>query len=144
MAGDPHKNGGFVILNGIRFDGEGRIVLMDEPYPGSNIFSLASGGAVYVRDPMKTLVEQQLNGGVIEQINKKDWELILPYLEENQRLFNINIDDLLTVDGVKQSPLRVYRKVIPASAAGASGPDLYGDEIPEEEVFCEKEPVLAK
>jgi glutamate synthase domain-containing protein 3 len=144
MAGDPHKNGGFVILNGIRFDDEGRLVLMDEPYPGSNIFSLASGGAVYVRDPMKTLVEQQLNGGVIEQINKKDWELILPYLEENQRLFNINIDDLLTVDGVKQSPLRVYRKVIPASAAGASGPNLYGDEIPEEEVFCEKEPVLAK
>lgn len=144
MAGDPHRTGGFVILNGIKFDDQGHVVLMEEPYPGSNIFSLASGGAVYIRDPHRTLVEQQLNGGVIEQINKKDWELILPYLEENQRLFNIKISELLAVDGVKQSPLRVYRKVIPASAAGAGEIDLYEDEILEEEVFYEKVPVLVK
>ena len=38
----------------------GALSLMDEPYPGSNLFSLASGGAIYVRDPGKTLVDQQL------------------------------------------------------------------------------------
>ena len=33
------------------------------PYPGSNLFSLASGGAIYVRDPGKKVVEQ--HGGRI-------------------------------------------------------------------------------
>src|SRR5208337_3411568 len=112
MAGDPHNDGGFVILNGVKFDDDGKVILMDEPYPGSNIFSLASGGAIYVRDPHKTLVDQQLNGGIIERINRKDWELILPYLEENARLFNIKIEDLLIVDGKKMNPIKVYSKVI--------------------------------
>ena len=51
MAGDPHNGGGFVILNGIKFDDEGRIIAHSEPYPGSNMFSLASGGAIFMRDP---------------------------------------------------------------------------------------------
>lgn len=113
MAGDPHNDGGFVILNGTRFDDEGGVILMDEPYPGSNIFSLASGGAIYVRDPDKTLVDQQLNGGMIQPLNKTDWELILPYLEENERLFDIRIEDLLKVNGEKRSPQHIYRKVVP-------------------------------
>lgn len=41
-----------------------------------------------------------------------DWDLILPYLQENERLFDINIDkDLLTVDGEVRPPAEVYRKV---------------------------------
>ena len=44
-------------------------------------------------------------------LGEKDWELILPYLEENERLFGIQIDDLLTVNGVKKSYAEVYRKV---------------------------------
>ena len=143
MAGDPHTNGGFVVLNGTRFDDEGNVALLDEPYPGSNIFSLASGGAVYIRDPHKTLVSKQLNGGVIEPINRKDWELILPYLEENQRLFNIKIKDLLVVNGVVQSPLKVYRKVIPVSMAkkaDADVKDIFEDEFLEEEIFYKEEP----
>ncbi|NQT82953.1 glutamate synthase, partial [bacterium] len=48
MAGDPLQGGGFVVLNGIGFDDEGRIVEMETPYPGGNLFSLASGGALYV------------------------------------------------------------------------------------------------
>ena len=44
-------------------------------------------------------------------LGEKDWELILPYLEENERLFGIPIDDLLTVNGVKKSYAEVYRKV---------------------------------
>ena len=49
-------------------------------------------------------MDQQLNGGIIDSTNE-DWELILPYLEENERLFGIKVDDLLTVDG-KQRLLR--------------------------------------
>ena len=45
MAGDPLQGGGFVILNGITFDDEGSITELDTPYPGGNLFSLASGGA---------------------------------------------------------------------------------------------------
>ena len=51
MAGDPHNGGGFVIVNGLTIDNQGRIISQETPYPGSNLFSLASGGAVYMRDP---------------------------------------------------------------------------------------------
>ena len=115
MAGDPHNGGGFVILNGVKFDDEGQIVSLAEPYPGGNLFSLASGGAIFVRDPNHTLVDQQLNGGKFGKFNGKDWELILPFLEENERLFGITVDQLLTVKGKRLKPARVYRKVIPGS-----------------------------
>ncbi len=112
MAGDPHQGGGFVVLNGIQFDDQGRIVSQPTPYPGSNLFSLASGGAIFVRDPERKLVPEQLNGGEFTELTNKDWRLILPYLEQNEELFGISIeDDLLTIDGELRSPLEVYRKV---------------------------------
>ena len=112
MAGDVLKGGGFVILNGIEFDNEGNVRPQATPYPGSNIFSLASGGAIYVRDPQKVLVEEQLNGGAYGELTQQDWRLILPYLKENERLFNISVnDDLLTVRGEKKPPEEVYRKI---------------------------------
>ena len=119
MAGDPHKGGGFVIVNGIRFDDDGGIVPLPEPYPGGNLFSLASGGAIYIRDPHGIMVEGQLNGGMFLPLTDEDWELIVPFLEENERLFGIRIDDLLTVDGRMMAPGKVYRKVVP-SAVGAA------------------------
>lgn len=117
MAGDPHNGGGFAILNGIKFDDDGNIVPLSQPYPGSNLFSLASGGAIYVRDPNKTLVDEQLNGGRFAKTNSKDWDLIRPYLEENERLFGIVIEQLLTVNGRKRQPMEVYRKVVPGNTA---------------------------
>ena len=117
MAGDPLHNGGFVILNGIKFDDNGRVVPLPEPYPGSNLFSLASGGAIYVRDPENKCDEQQLNGGQFAPLTKADWELMLPYLEENERLFGISVEDLLTVNGKQCEPTEVYRKVIPSKSA---------------------------
>ena len=47
MAGDPHNGGGFVIVNGIELSDQGNVLDLDEPYPGSNLFSLASGGAIF-------------------------------------------------------------------------------------------------
>ena len=111
MAGDPLAGGGFVILNGIEFDGRGRVVPQSTPYPGSNLFSLASGGAIYFRDPHKQVVERQLNGGVFSALTDKDWRLIHPYLAENERLFGVRLQDLLTVDGQVKAPRDVYRKV---------------------------------
>jgi glutamate synthase domain-containing protein 1/glutamate synthase domain-containing protein 3 len=111
MAGDPLAGGGFVIVNGIEFDGRGRILSQSTPYPGSNLFSLASGGAIYIRDPRRQVVERQLNGGVLSALSDKDWQLIQPYLVENERLFGIRIQDLLTVDGNVRAPQDVYRKV---------------------------------
>jgi glutamate synthase domain-containing protein 1/glutamate synthase domain-containing protein 3 len=111
MAGDPHAGGGFVILNGIEFDRRGRIVPQAVPYPGSNLFSLASGGAIFIRDPHRKTTERQLNGGAFSDLDDKDWRLIRPYLEENERLFGIPVEDLLTVDGQVRSPPEVYRKV---------------------------------
>ncbi len=111
MAGDPLNGGGFVILNGVEFDGHARLVPLASPYPGSNLFSLASGGAIYVRDPGKKVVEQQLNGGVFAPFTNADWRLIRAYLEENERLFGVKVQDLLTVNGKLCEPEQVYRKV---------------------------------
>jgi glutamate synthase domain-containing protein 1/glutamate synthase domain-containing protein 3 len=114
MAGVPLKGGGFAIINGMRFDEQGRVVPLDLPYPGSNLLSLASGGAIYIRDPNNTLVDEQLNEGVYKPLSHADWKLILPYLEENERLFGIRIgEDLLTVDGARKPTGEVYKKVIP-------------------------------
>ncbi len=111
MAGDPLNGGGFVIVNGLTMDEDGRIVFLDRPYPGSNLFSLASGGAIYIRDPKRLVVDEQLNGGALSGIADEDWNLIHPYLVQNEKYFGIKVDDLLTVDGVRHVPQGVYRKV---------------------------------
>jgi glutamate synthase domain-containing protein 3 len=120
MAGDVFNGGGFVILNGVAFDDQGRLVPLREPYPGSNLFSLASGGALYIRDPGKQVIEQQLNGGKFLPLTDEDWDIILPYLQENERLFGIKVDALLTVDGTRRVPAEVYRKVAPVQLAALS------------------------
>jgi hypothetical protein len=111
MAGDPHAGGGFVVLNGIEFDARGRVAPQALPYPGSNLFSLASGGAIFIRDPEHKVVEGQLNGGELATLTDKDWRLIKPYLEENERLFGITLEELLAVGGEVREPAEVYRKV---------------------------------
>jgi glutamate synthase domain-containing protein 3 len=111
MAGDPLHDGGFVILNGVAFDEGGRLKDLPTPYPGGNLFSLASGGAIYLRDPYQRVDEDQLNGGAFTELGADDWALIEPYLGENERLFEIPVDDLLTVDGYRRAPQEVYRKV---------------------------------
>ncbi len=135
MAGDPYSGGGFVILNGITFDDNGCIKPQDTPYSGSNIFSLASGGAIFVRDPHGELSDEQLNGGQFNRFTDADWNLIRPYLEENERLFGIAIDDLLTVEGTMRRPEDVYRVIGAAKSTvlAASKEDLvlneeYGSE----------------
>ena len=113
MAGDPFDGGGFVILNGITFDDDGQIVDLEIPYPGGNLFSLASGGAIYIRDPHGKVFEEQLNGGEFSEFEDRDWALIKPYLEENERLFGIPVARLLQVDGELLPAERVYRKISP-------------------------------
>jgi glutamate synthase domain-containing protein 1/glutamate synthase domain-containing protein 3 len=111
MAGDPLQGGGFVILNGVGFDESGELQELESPYPGGNLFSLASGGAIYLRDPYRRVAAEQLNGGDFRALSAPDWELIEPYLQENERLFGIRVEDLLSVGGVKRAPDQVYRKV---------------------------------
>jgi hypothetical protein len=111
MAGDPLTGGGFVILNGVTFDERGRSVELETPYPGGNLFSLASGGAIYLRDPHRKVGEDQLNGGQFVPLSKADWALTRPHLEENEHQFGVSMSALLTVDGKEQVPADVYRKV---------------------------------
>jgi hypothetical protein len=114
MAGDPLHGGGFAILNGIALDDDGEIQDLDEPYPGGNLFSLAAGGAIYVRDPRGRLSGDQLNGGELCQLESADWDLIRPFLEENERLFGIPLRRLLSLDGHPLAAKEAYRKVRPA------------------------------
>lgn len=114
MAGDPLDGGGFVILNGIGFDREGRVMDLESPYPGGNLFSLASGGAIFVRDPERKLGEDQLNGGRFVDLAAEHWELIRPLLEENERLFGIPVRRLLQRAGREAPPEAFYRVILPA------------------------------
>ncbi|HXK46447.1 MAG TPA: glutamate synthase [Deltaproteobacteria bacterium] len=135
MAGDPLSGGGFVILNGVRLDNDGKLIDLADPYPGSNLFSLASGGAIFVRDPRKTLVDQQLNGGRFAKVTDADWELILPYLEENEKHFGIKVSELLRVKGRQLKPCNVYRKVVPGNVKDIvleDTDDVWADEPVEE------------
>ncbi|MEO0253945.1 MAG: hypothetical protein ABIN20_00785 [candidate division WOR-3 bacterium] len=113
MAGDPLNGGGFCILNGIRFNRKGEIEELDEVYPGSNLMSLPSGGAIYVRDPFRKIEENQLHGSKIEDITEGDLNLIRELLEENEKLFDIKIEELLRVRGEILKPEKVYRKIVP-------------------------------
>ncbi len=113
MAGNPLKGGGFAIINGITFDENGVVVDQETPYPGSNLFSLASGGAIYIRDPNGKVSTSQLNGGEFVELSGTDWELILPYLEENARLFEIPVSRLLEHNGETLPFHRIYRKIRP-------------------------------
>jgi glutamate synthase domain-containing protein 1/glutamate synthase domain-containing protein 3 len=129
MAGDPHNGGGFVVLNGVEFDDHGAVREQQTPYPGSNLFSLASGGAIFVRDPHHMISKEKLNGAVFTDMTAKDWKLIKPYLEANERHFGISIArDLLMVNGESLSPLSVYRKVCPVKAAALAKSDIPDDE----------------
>jgi glutamate synthase domain-containing protein 1 len=111
MAGDPLDGGGFAILNGVTFNARGQLVELDSPYPGGNLFSLASGGAIYLRDPHHKVDDEQLNGGQFAKLADADWRLIEPYLRKNEALFGIGVDDLLRVAGEARPPDQVYRKV---------------------------------
>lgn len=114
MAGDPLNGGGFVIVNGLAFNQEGGIVEQETPYPGNNLFSLGSGGAVYLRDPARIITEEQLNGGRLSELEQRDWELILPYLKENEGLFGIPVSRLLEYKERTLDFKQAYRKVSPA------------------------------
>ncbi|WP_022666910.1 glutamate synthase subunit alpha [Desulfospira joergensenii] len=132
MAGDPLAGGGFVIVNGMEFDKDGNLIPMATPYPGANLFSLASGGAIYIRDPEKKLVDEQLNAGEFTDLSPEDWDLILPFLEENERLFGIRVqEDLLAVNGKSLDYTRVYRKVKPVKTAALSKMDPNEETIEE-------------
>jgi glutamate synthase domain-containing protein 1/glutamate synthase domain-containing protein 3 len=116
MAGDPldkENPGGFVIINGIEFSAKGEITELETPYPGGNLFSLSSGGAIYVRDPYRRLSSSQLNGGEFVDLAEEDWALIEDMLVENQHHFGIPLARLLTVNGELRAPAEVYRKIIP-------------------------------
>ncbi|MFQ6617203.1 MAG: glutamate synthase, partial [Fidelibacterota bacterium] len=114
MAGDE-LDGGFIIINGLRVNPYGEFIGLEEKFPGCNFFSLASGGAGYLNDPYHTVTEDQLNGAEFTEFTQQDWNVIEPYLKENQKLFGIMIDrDILTVDRTRKWPGEVYRKVVAA------------------------------
>ena len=125
MAGDPLEGGGFAILNGIVLNDQGQILEMDTPYPGGTLFSLASGGAIYIRDPHGKVSEEQLNGGEFARLEERDWAVIRPFLEENERLFGIPVARLLEVDGSPLPPAQVYRKIQPRAIAALQAEEAW-------------------
>lgn len=116
MAG-AETDGGFVIINGMQFDDAGNLTRLEQPYPGGNFFSLASGGAGYINDPHRRLTEDQLNEAEFVPFESKDWNVIEPYLLTNEGLFGVCINELL--EGI--APEHVYRKVVAAKQGAVAG-----------------------
>ncbi len=116
MAGAT-TGGGFLVINGVTTLDDGRVYGLETKYPGSNLFSLASGGCCYLNDPYKTVSQGQLNGARFDPFLQEDWNVLEPYLSLNQEMFRIHTrHDLLMVDGVLRWPKEVFRKVVPGSA----------------------------
>jgi glutamate synthase domain-containing protein 1/glutamate synthase domain-containing protein 3 len=122
MAG-AETGGGFVLINGIEFDERGRLRRLAEPYPGGNLFSLASGGAGYINDPARQLSEAQLNEAMFVAFREEDWRVIEPYLRENADHFGIPVKALL--EG--QSPGEVFRKVVAAKKSAVTKAEEVGE-----------------
>jgi glutamate synthase domain-containing protein 1/formylmethanofuran dehydrogenase subunit C len=117
MAGDPLKKGGFVILGGISFSSFGNPEMLDTPYSGGNLFSLASGGAIYLHDPYSYVGEDQLHGGKFSIFTSEDEKAITPYLWENETLFGINLAKISNGGQPleKENYLKIFRKISPLS-----------------------------
>ena len=48
-----------------------------------------------------------------QYFTQEDWNVVRPYLDENERLFGIAVGhDLLTVDRVRKVPAEVFRKIV--------------------------------
>jgi len=52
MAGEQ-LGGGFVIINGLAFDGRGQVIGLETKYPGNNLFSLASAAPAISTTPIR-------------------------------------------------------------------------------------------
>ena len=102
-----------------------RNFLLDTAYPGGNLFSLASGGAIYIRDPHGKVSEEQLNGGEFARLEEHVWAVLSPCLEENERLFGIPVARLLEVDGNPLPPAQVYRKIRPRVIAALQAEEAW-------------------
>ena len=63
----------------------------------------------------------------ITPLTDQDWELILPYLQENERLFGIKVDELLTVDGKRRIPAEFIAKLL-GCGCFALGKKVWDDE----------------
>jgi hypothetical protein len=89
---------------------------LDDVFPRAQ--TSRDSGSVYIRDPNSMVGADQLNGGELTEFTETDWQLIKPYLVENERLFGIEMEkDLLTVDGHRRPSEKVYRKVQPVKLA---------------------------
>jgi hypothetical protein len=111
---DVYGSPGDYLASGL--DGAGEVRDLDTPYPGGNLLSLASGGAIYLRDPHGAVTDDQLNGGELVDLTDADAAVILPMLAENERLLGIPVARLLTVGGHERPLERVYRKVRPLAS----------------------------
>jgi hypothetical protein len=107
------KNSGFVILNGLTFNKKGEIEDLETPYSGKSLLSLASGRTVYFRDPQSKIKKNQLIRGRILELNEKDCLNVFRCLKENERLFEINILDLIMVKKQLFPFHKIYKKIEP-------------------------------
>ncbi len=125
------EGGGFAIVNGLRFDDFGNVVPWKCPIRAAISSRWPPAGRSTSATRIARWSTSSSTAGPTGRCGAADWKLILPYLEENQRLFGIRIDrDLLTVDGVQRSPAQVYRKVMPKKGRrgrGGNGMDEVGE-----------------
>ena len=103
-VGEPHG----VSLG---MDDDGNILDLDTPYPGSNMFSLASGGAIYVRGEVEPWQCGKEVG--VFAANDEDMADLTPVLKEYCEDLGMDLDEVLSVPFTKLVPVshRPYGKL---------------------------------
>jgi len=85
-------------VNGLTMDEDGKVVFLDRPYPGSNLFHWLRAER-YIYGSKGSIVDEQLNGGTLSGITDDDWNLIYPYLLQNEKHFGIKVEIFLPSTG---------------------------------------------
>lgn len=97
---------------------EKRKIVPSESEGGCGVIGLACEEKIQGKHLLPPLMQMRNRGngkgGGIAAVGLSAWSLIVPYLEENERLFGVSKERLLQYEAETLKPNQIYRKIVPA------------------------------
>ena len=94
-----------------------RICSMTQPATSEHLRLMSNKGFLKKERRQRNMYykvsEDQLNGGEFAPLTGDDWSLIKVMLDENEALFGVPVERLLTFEGKTLAPEQMYRKIQP-------------------------------